>query len=74
MEEKVEEEGGWRGQGKVRRSFFNEFSLIFIELSLILRGFGRPGRLERPGESPEKFFNKFSLIFIDFSLIFIDFY
>ena len=34
---------------------------------------GGGGRLERPGESPEKFFNEFSLVFIEFSFILIDF-
>ena len=63
MEEKVEEEGGWRGQGKVRRSFFNEFSLNLIEFNLIFIDFAWFWEAGEAGEIGGESGGAFSMIF-----------
>ena len=66
-------QGGWRGWGRVRRRFFNEFSLIFIEFSLIFIDFlwfWEAGEAGEAGGVWRRFFNEFSLIFIQISIDF----
>ena len=50
----MEEEGGWRGQGKVWRTLFNEFSLNLIEFYLIFIDFAWFWEARKAGEARGK--------------------